>query len=453
MAIPPWAVEALRRGVGGVIDKVPPETLDQLKKRASDLLAELPQTAARGVDSVMRGAKAGKDSLQRWTRRHVALVTPVVNASGCLCHASVAGVPLSHEAIEVATEAFQAGSLSNAIANERLERRLNRCVESGELGILIASSVDGACLAIAHSIHQCPFYFHRSQSFRLPSGAPIPDAFGAGVPTTDKRVHEIGSVGGIDPSDVRGIGDHAFLVAVANGSDDAIWYRSFTDALSTRNDLTRIVYLPVADWKTTEVSSATPGLPAVLQTLGADADLVITTGDGALGGPRCGLIVGNKKRIEAISRSAIWPALVADVATHAAMTLTLEAIGSGDAEDVPTIAMMRTSEENLRSRAERLATRVAAEPSIRSCQITANPATISVAGPWSIPSRQLNLAHRDWSANDWAARLANEVPAVLVRVQSDSIAIDLRWIQPCDDAALVATLVGHETMPSASATD
>ncbi|MGV3485392.1 MAG: hypothetical protein ACO1RT_13320, partial [Planctomycetaceae bacterium] len=108
MAIPSWAVEVLRRGVGGMIDKVPPDTMDQLRKRASDLLSDLPQTAARSVDSVMRGARASKDSLQRWARRHVALVTPVVNASGCLCQPTIAGVPLGSEAIEIAVEAFQA---------------------------------------------------------------------------------------------------------------------------------------------------------------------------------------------------------------------------------------------------------------------------------------------------------------------------------------------------------
>jgi L-seryl-tRNA(Ser) seleniumtransferase len=57
MAIPSWAVEALMRSVGSVVEKVPPERIDQIKQRAGQWLDELPQSAARGVDSVMRGAR------------------------------------------------------------------------------------------------------------------------------------------------------------------------------------------------------------------------------------------------------------------------------------------------------------------------------------------------------------------------------------------------------------
>ena len=452
MAIPSWAVDALRRGVGGAMDRVPSETIEQLKKRAGDLFAELPQSAARGVDSVMRSAKAGKDSLQRWTRRHVALVTPVVNASGCLSHPQVSGVPLSIEAIEVAAEALQSGSLTSPAAQERLARRLAKCIDAGEFGILIASSIDGACLAIANANRGCPLYFHRSQSLRLPSGAPIPDAFGAGAVSNDNRIHEVGSVSGIDAADIRGIGDRAILVAVENGSSDSVWFRSLLNSQPAQRDLVRVAYLPVSDWKTTEPSIVNPRLPSVMATVGAVADIVITPGDGALGGPRCGLIIGDKSRIEAIARSSVWPALAADVSTQAAMAMTLESITTGNADNVPVQAMLRTAEENLRSRADRLATRMAAEATIRSCQITTNVATLSPTGNWSLPSRQLLLAHRDWSANDWAAKLIAEVPAVIVGIQQDSIVVDLRWIQPSDDAALVATLVGHSIVAEAPST-
>ncbi len=58
------------------MERMPPEKVELLKKKASSLLAEIPQTAARGVDSVMRSMKGGRDHLQRWARRHTALVIP-----------------------------------------------------------------------------------------------------------------------------------------------------------------------------------------------------------------------------------------------------------------------------------------------------------------------------------------------------------------------------------------
>ena len=429
-----------------MLDKVPPERIEQLKKRAGDLLADLPQTAARGVDSMMRGAKVGKDSIQRWTRRHTALVTPVVNASGCLCDPSIAGVPLCNDAIDVAAEAFQSGSLNNATAHDRLARRLVGCVGSSDLGVLVAATVDGACLAVANTnATGGKFYFHRSQSQRLPSGRPIPDAFAVGVALhPERKIVEVGSVDRVDPLDSRQVVTPATLVAVDNGTAACDWYHSDSGAMSKNPDFSRVVYLPVAAWNSASSSeNATLNLPVVLQRLEVSADLVITPGDGAIGGPRCGLIVGDKQRLDAIANSSIWPSLAADVAVQSAMTVTLELLASGQTDELPVHAMMHTSEENLRSRAERLATRLAAEPMVRTCQITDRAATLSSAGSWSLPSRQLKLAHRDLSATDWAARLMSEVPAVIVGIDEESIVVDLRWIQPSDDAALVATLAGH----------
>lgn len=448
MAIPPWAAEVLRRGVGGVLEKVPADTVEQLKKRATDLWAELPQSAARSVDSVLRGAKLGKESVQRWTRRHVALVTPVVNGSGCLCHPQVSSVPLAPEVIDVVSEALHSGTLYSSSSHERLARRLAKCVAPGDFGVLIAASVDGACLALGSAFTDASTYFHRSQSQRLPSGTPIPDAFAAGVSLRRSgAIHEVGSIDRVDQSDSRSVQSPAVLVSVDNGMPGRDWFHASSDN-ANGGDFVRVVYMPVAILRTDASSQATPGqLPSMMQRLQGGTDLVIAPGNGAMGGPNCGLIVGNRKRLDAIANSAVWPALAADIATQAAMTRTLELLASPHAAEVPAQAMIQTSEENLRSRAERLATRLAAEPLIRTCQITDKPASLSPAGTWALPSRQLKLTHRDLSAGDWAVKLLGEVPAMIVGVEDASIVVDLRWIQPSDDVSLVATLVGHAFVP------
>jgi len=454
MAIPPWAVDVLRRGVGGVIDKMPPDTIEQLKKKAGDLLAELPQTAAKSVDSVMRGARVGKDSLKRWSRRHIALITPVVNGSGCLSCPQIAGVPIGSEAIEVAIEAFQSGAMTSAEAQNRLNKRLQKCFGSGEIGVLVASTIDGACLAIAHANRRVPIYVHRSQSQRLPSGSPLPDAFSAGMVDSDSRVHEVGSVDRVDATDTRGIPDRAILVAVESGHGTVPWFTALCESRSSPSDLTRVLWLPAATLNSSKSglgTAVTPKLPSVFDLLATSADLLITPGDGVMGGPRCGLIIGDRKRLEAISSSSVWSAVAADVSVRAAMTITLESIVANDIESVPVQSMLLTSEENLRSRAERLATRFAAESSVRSCEVASNPATLALGGKWTVASRQLKLTHQTLPASDWAKKLASDVPAVIVAVQDDAILVDLRWIQPVDDVALVSTLIGHIASPTEEA--
>jgi hypothetical protein len=111
--------------------------------------------------------------------------------------------------------------------------------------------------------------------------------------------------------------------------------------------------------------------------------------------------------------------------------------------------MIDTGEENLRSRAERLAIRLSADESIRTCQVTADSAKLAPHGPWEIASRQLKLQHHGKSAQAWADQLAGSVPAVLTRLDQtggagqDFLVVDLRWVQPSDDVALAAALLGQ----------
>lgn len=455
MAIPTWAVEALMRSVGSVVDKVPPERIDQIKQRAGQWLEELPQSAARGVDSVMRGARVGKEMIDRWARRHTALVTPVINASGSLVEPRIQGVPIGLSTIDLAAEALASPPLLTPIAIDRLQRRLNRCAGDNELAILVASSVDAACMAIGMTRGGKPLYMHRSQSSRLPSGTPIPEAFVPHSTSADPRsyVHEVGSVDGITESDTSSLPSPAVLLAVDNGGPNPIWFQSNND-----QQLTRIVLMmacgglqhpkPDAGVDLRETFKPTLRSAAELLTGESDvgsADLVIAPGDGLLGGPSCGLIIGRKELIESIAQAAVWRSFRASVAITAMMTHALETLSGGHAAAHPILSMLHTGEENLRSRAERLATRVSADESVRTCQVTSEHASLAASGPWRITSRQLRLQHQTKSPSAWAQQLVEGVPAVLASVDNDALVIDLRWVPPSDDGALAAAILGQTT--------
>lgn len=455
MAIPTWAVEALMRGVGSVVDKVPPERIDQIKQRAGQWLDELPQSAARGVDSVMRGARVGKEMIDRWARRHTALVTPVINASGSLVEPRIQGVPVGLGTVDLVAEALASPPLVTPIALDRLQRRLNRCAGNNDLAILVANSVDAACLAIGMTRGGKPLYMHRSQSLRLASGTPIPEAFvpqSAGAESRD-YVHEVGSVDGITDADAVSLPGQAVLLAVDNGGSNPIWYRSIQNHPSTRIVLMMAcggVQRPQPEAEVDLREMFKPALRSAAELLVGDADqtcadLVIAPGDGLLGGPSCGLIIGRKEWVESIGQSAIWRTVRANVAITAMMTHALETLSGGHASKHPILSMLHTGEENLRSRAERLATRVSGDESVRTCQVTSEQASLTTSGPWRIASRQLRLQHQTKSADLWAKQLAEGVPAVLATVDGDALVIDLRWIPPSDDGALAAAILGQTT--------
>lgn len=461
MGIPSWAVEALMRSVGSVVDKVPPERFDQLKQRAGQWLDELPQTAARSVDNVFRGARASKERLDRWARRHVALVTPVINATGTLADPRLQGVPLDSQAIDLGVEAAAAPSLRTPVALERLDRRLHACAGQDDLKVLVTTSVDAACLAVGLSRQARPLYVHRSQTLRLPSGTPIPEAFlPASAAVAQEHVHEVGSVDSVAASDLHHVAAGAIVIAVDNGGADPLWFASAASRSRTDSaqQPVRVLVMTAcgglrgaaSDRSATWQVAMAPSLRGAREFLGDEqsagsVDLVITSGDGVLGGPPCGLIIGRRAAVDNICSSQAWPALEASIATKAIMAYTLETLQGNSPESLPVIAMLRTREENLRSRAERLATRLSAHESILSCQVTDESAKLTPSGPWRIASRQLRLRRRGKDALQWAQQLATDVPAVLAEVLEDSLVIDLRWVQPSDDAALAAALLGETT--------
>ena len=175
--------------------------------------------------------------------------------------------------------------------------------------------------------------------------------------------------------------------------------------------------------------------------LAAGADFVVLSGQGILGGPECGIVIGRKVQIENIKASSVWPSLVACDAVQAMLAMTLE-VAASKPDQIPVLALLGTSEENLRGRAERLATRLGGSDDIRNVQITAEAARLSPDGRWRIPSRQICVTHDSLSSVDWQKKLIDELPAVAANCRGDAICVDLRWIAASDDSRLAEALGG-----------
>jgi hypothetical protein len=487
MAITPWALEALIRGVGSVVDKVPPDKIDQIRQKANQLLDELPQTAARGVESVLRGAKAGKQILQRWSQRHLALVTPVINASGNLSDPRVDGTGLTDAMIEFAAGAGRSPLSRSDASQQRLSRRLNRCTGDPEIGLLVAASVEAACMAVGITRRGRTVWSHRSQGWRLPSGLLLGDAIAQGSATglIDAVTCQVGAPDGVESKDIAALPDDGICVAIDLGQDSPAWYQGTSGhaGRSGHGERLRVIFMPVcagiaspsqppspddaaSDWLAainprprfaTQPLRGCESVPPVADVKGADvkvADVVIAPGNGLLGGPTCGLIIAPRPMIDEISSLPSWQALRSDPVTRACMTMALESALDAKVPDHVAAESVTTAEENLKHRAEKISIRLAADESILSCQITAEPAGLIEGGAWRIPSRQLRIKHRDKASSKWADSLAEGVPSLLTRVEDDLLTIDLRWVKPADDSTLVAALLGYaeageaETTPS-----
>jgi L-seryl-tRNA(Ser) seleniumtransferase len=433
MALPPWTIELLRRGITDVARKASePETIEKIKNQATEILQDLPQTAAKSIDAMMRTAEVSKKTVERWSRKHTALAVPLLNGSGVLMNEHGSGVPLAPQVSEAGYELLLGDSVTGVSMDERLSRRLQRLLPAGgDYSIVVTSNFSSALTGLALLVDERQLVVHRSQAVRLPNGRALPDAFGMFLPV----IQEVGSRDNILPQDFDGL--DSFCVVMADVGEQPLELLELPG-----RDAMQAVILPVATLGQAEPdASGATEIPSAESMLVAGADFVILSGQGVLGGPECGIIIGRKPQIDSIKASRVWPSLAAGDAAQAMLAMTLE-VAASDPDEIPALALLNTSEENLRGRAERLATRLSGSDSIRNVQITAEEARLTRDGRWCFASRQIRVTHESMTAQDWQTKLMDDMPAVAVECVGDAICVDLRWISASDDNRLAEALGG-----------
>ena len=181
----------------------------------------------------------------------------------------------------------------------------------------------------------------------------------------------------------------------------------------------------------------------VTTSLQAGADVVTFSGDKLLGGPQAGIIVGKNEPLERIRRNPLFRALRVDKLTIAALEATISLYLQGHLDSIPALRMMRLSQQEIRLRAERLATRISALP-----DFTVNLRDgKSVIGGGSTPGQTLDttvlaIRHGRHSAAELEKTLRQNKPAVLGRIEQQEFILDLRTVAEDQDEQIAEAVVG-----------
>jgi L-seryl-tRNA(Ser) seleniumtransferase len=183
------------------------------------------------------------------------------------------------------------------------------------------------------------------------------------------------------------------------------------------------------------------GEPVARQSIAADADLVLFSGDKLLGGPQAGILAGKSAWIERIEKDPLMRAFRCDKMTLAALeaTLRLYLNEARALREVPGLAMLGVPLPELRRRADALALRLRELPSLAAVKVCQDQAFV---GGGSLPDQPMQtwiveIAARDVSDTDLAQRLRTGTPAVVGRVREGKLVLDLRTIFPRQEADLV----------------
>jgi L-seryl-tRNA(Ser) seleniumtransferase len=176
--------------------------------------------------------------------------------------------------------------------------------------------------------------------------------------------------------------------------------------------------------------------PLVSESIGAGADVVSFSGDKLLGGPQAGILAGRPDLIVRLRRNPLFRALRVNKLITQSMEGTLRALLLERWEQVPAIAMIRQTAEEIGRRAEALLTRV---PHLPAAVIDGESVIGGGATPdQSIPTRLIAIDCEDVVAAERTLRHAN--PPVVARVEEEKLILDLRTVFAGEEEQLVSAL-------------
>jgi L-seryl-tRNA(Ser) seleniumtransferase len=179
-----------------------------------------------------------------------------------------------------------------------------------------------------------------------------------------------------------------------------------------------------------------PDEPDVPSAVAAGCDVVIFSGDKLLGGPQAGLAVGRAAAIAAMRAHPLMRALRCGKLVLAALDATLALYERGVAlTAVPALRSLTAPATEVQARAQRLCAMIAGGEVV---------ATEARVGGGAQPLRTLaSFAVRlEGDAISLAARLRGGDPAVLGRIESDALLLDLRAVDDDELEVLAARVRG-----------
>jgi L-seryl-tRNA(Ser) seleniumtransferase len=420
-----------------------PPSVDKLARSLSP--SGLPHPIC--VDIARAAIEAGDpaSALRRADQFRRTLLTPVVNATGVLLHTNLGRAPLAHhqdaaaQTVEFDLGTGQRGSRQAAVG--QLFARL--C--GAEAAMVVNNNAAAVLLVVAALAAGRDVPVSRGESVEIGGSFRVPEV----IEQSGARLVDVGTTNRTRLRDyesaiARGDVDAAMVLKVHPSN-----YRveGFVEETSIA-DLATLDVPVVADIGSGLIDSTVPwikgappawlaGEPAAVQAIAQGADLITFSGDKLLGGPQAGIIAGRADLVEQCLRHPLARALrPGGLVLSSLQRIALTYLDRRAGSEIPFWKMVATPLAALEERAAALVGAVAAvHPSARVERMDALPGAGSAPGV-TMPSAGIVID------GDLLELLRQHDTPVIARSRDDQTSIDLRAVDPAEDAVIIAALGG-----------
>jgi L-seryl-tRNA(Ser) seleniumtransferase len=367
-------------------------------------------------------------------------IRPVINATGIVLHTNLGRSPLHEEAAHAAYEAAR-GYLNlelDLATGERSSRQGTvrsgiRALTGAEAATAVNNCAAATVIALRAIAAGREVIVSRGQLIEIGGSFRIPEIMGVSGAT----LREVGTTNITRLADYeRAIGPNTAALMRVHTSNYRV--RGFTKTVDLPElvELGRKHNLTIIDdagsGQAIDLAPfGLPGEPLVSAGIAAGADLVLFSGDKLLGGPQAGIIAGKASLIQKIEKDPLMRAFRLDKMTLAALeaTLRLYRDPARALREIPTLRMLTTPLDELRTRSEAFAARLR---NIAGLAVEVLEDVAYVGGgslpDVAVPTVVIALVAGNASESEFATRLRTGTPAVVGRVQEGKLLIDLRTV-------------------------
>jgi L-seryl-tRNA(Ser) seleniumtransferase len=425
---------------------------------ARAVLSELRQQISSGLlgVSMLQAALGGIDAAveKQLHKSHSPSLRTVINATGVILHTNLGRAPLAEKALRHITDTagkysnleFDTGSGERGKRDVHLDRLFRKLLAQDgiETSTIVVNNNAAAVLLTLNSLADGgEVIVSRGELVEIGGSFRIPDVMAKSGAT----LREVGTTNRTRIGDYeKAINERTRLLLRVHRSNFEI--TGFTEQASTSELVTlaknRSIPLmeDLGSGALVELSNFGIGQEStVLDSLRAGVDVVTYSGDKLLGGPQAGLISGRPDLVAQMRANSLFRALRVDKLTYAALEATLLAYVKHDGDAIPTMKMMSLTAQEIKPRADALASTLANSGSLRVDVIDGESVLGGGAAPSSVlPTVLIAIASTKLSADELSAKLRAADPPIVARIEEGRVLLDLRTVFPEQDRQIATAL-------------